>query len=75
VKFHTHDDDYVYETTDLPDKLILKAKGQNMFDETADRIGPILNFNIDDININSQKLIDEHATKAIFQINNVLNRN
>ena len=43
MKFHTHYDDYVYETTDLPDKLILKAKGQNMFDETADRIAELLN--------------------------------
>jgi len=63
VTFHTHDDDYVYETTDLPDKLILKAKGTNMFEETADRIGPILNYYITEINDNSAKLVEKHATK------------
>ena len=56
VKYITHKDTYVYETTDLPDKLILKGTGENMFNEEASRIGPIVNFYIDDININSALL-------------------
>jgi len=34
-----------------------------MLDETADRIGPILNYYIDDINVNSARLIEKHANE------------
>ena len=56
VKYVTHKDAYVYETTDLPDKLILKVPGENIFNEQASRIAPIVNFNINDINVNSALL-------------------
>ena len=56
VKYVTHKDTYVYETTDLPDELILKGTGEEMFSEEASRIGPIINFHIENININSAEL-------------------
>ena len=63
VKFHTHDDHYTYEKTSLDDELLTHAKGTNLLTETADRIGPIQNFHVDDINRHSQNLIQAHATK------------
>jgi len=38
-----HDDNYVYETTDLPDELILSVSGDVLMNEKAARIGPIIN--------------------------------
>ena len=61
VTFHTHEDDYVYETTDLPDELILKADGANLFKETANRIGPIENYYLDEINEHSASLVASHS--------------
>jgi len=63
VDFYNHVDDYVYGTTDLPDKLILKARGRSIFEETADRIGPIINFEVNEVNENSSLLVQSHATK------------
>lgn len=63
VDFKDHDDDYVYERTDLPDKLVLKANGEELLNETAYRIGPIFNFHVNEINVESFKLVHEHKTK------------
>ena len=35
----------------------------SVFEQTADRIGPIVNFTVNEINENSKLLIDEHASK------------
>ena len=35
----------------------------SLFEQTADRIGPIVNFEINEINENSKLLVNEHATK------------
>ena len=61
VTFHTHVDHYVYETTDMPDELILNGSGTSMFDKTEDRIGPILNFSVNEINENSKRMIENHG--------------
>ena len=34
-----------------------------MFKETADRIGPIVNYHVNDINLNSASLVQQHATR------------
>jgi len=62
VEFKTHNEQYVYETTDLPDDLILKAQGNQVFAEAADRIGPITNFSVAEINQNSSRLVTAHAS-------------
>ena len=46
IEFVVHGDVYVYEQTDLPDKLILKVSGEVLINETAYRIGPIFNFHV-----------------------------
>ena len=42
-----HDDKYLYEVTDMPDELILKATGTSLMKETAFRIGPIVNYQLE----------------------------
>ena len=63
VEFMDHDDKFIYETTDLPDDLILGATGEDLLNKTAFRIGPIFNFHVNAINVQSLKLINEHNTK------------
>ena len=46
VQYQDHNNNYVYETTDLPDELILSASGDVLMNEHAFRVGEIVNFHI-----------------------------
>ena len=48
--FSDHDDEFVYEKTDLPDDLILDVSGKELLNEKAYRIGAIYGFPIEEIN-------------------------
>ena len=41
----------------------LKAEGEEMFDQSEYRVGPIENFSVAEINSNSVALIQKHATE------------
>ena len=63
VEFKNHDDQYIHEKTDLPDKLVLSVTGEELLNETAYRIGPVFNFHVTEINVESSRLVNEHRTK------------
>jgi len=63
IEFKNHNDQYIHEQTDLPDKLVLNVTGEELLNESAYRIGPVFNFHVTEINIESSRLVNEHKTK------------
>ena len=63
ISFLTQTDEYLHESTDFPSTLINDVTGSTLFEEEALRIGPIQNFNVEEINVNSSLLVSKHATQ------------
>lgn len=63
VKYNNHDDDYVIETTDLPDHLVTKVGGIPLFQHEAPLVWPIAGYPLQEMNDNSAKMIDTHTRK------------
>lgn len=62
VKFNNHKDEYIHETTDLPDHLITNVAGIPLFEQELPVVWPIDNYPLPEININSRKFVEKHYT-------------
>ncbi|XP_071945273.1 protein SSUH2 homolog [Antedon mediterranea] len=62
VKYTNHVDDYIYETTDLPDELIRDVQGQTLFEQTLAYVWPISQYAQPEINQNSIRIVETHRS-------------
>ncbi|XP_078669015.1 protein SSUH2 homolog [Branchiostoma floridae x Branchiostoma belcheri] len=60
VNFKNMVSDHVTERTDMPDELIKDAGGMVIFQQTLIRVWPITHFTDQDVNANSQSLVQYH---------------
>ncbi|XP_052778924.1 protein SSUH2 homolog isoform X2 [Mya arenaria] len=63
VKFINHDDEYIYETTDLPDELVANVGGNVIFEEKLPMVWPITGYPVPEINKKSQEMVSTHSKK------------
>ena len=63
VAFINREDNYVHENTDLPNELILSVGGEEILSETGYRVGAVINFCVEDVNVNAKSLIDKHSSE------------
>ncbi|XP_045165398.2 protein SSUH2 homolog isoform X1 [Mercenaria mercenaria] len=63
VKFINHDDDYILETTDMPDELVATAGGNILFQQELPMVWPINTYPVKEINEQSAKMVNAHRTK------------
>ena len=60
--FAIETDDYAYERTAMPDELIKTVSGKTVFEQSAQRVGPIIGYKIKEINDKSGEYVQKHAT-------------
>ncbi|PVD24605.1 hypothetical protein C0Q70_15089 [Pomacea canaliculata] len=62
VEFKNHQNDYIFEETDMPDELVRKVGGKPVFEQTLPQVWPIAAYPIKEVNTNSQSLINQHRS-------------
>lgn len=60
VSFTNHKEDYILETTDMPDELVRKVGGDIIFEDTRYLVEPIVSYPAKEVNDNSQRLVAAH---------------
>lgn len=60
VKFKNHDQDYVLETSDLPDHLVTTVGGNVLFEQTLPMVWPVTQYPVREINDNSVNMVNQH---------------
>jgi len=60
--FAIESDDYAFERTAMPDELIKTVSGKTVFEQSAQRVGPIIGYKIQEINEKSGEFVQKHAT-------------
>ena len=63
VSFHSFVDDHLFNETKIPNKILERASGKVVFDETAPAVGKIRNFKINEISATISNMIDAHESK------------
>lgn len=60
VKFTNHKEDFILETTDMPDELVRQVGGKIVFEDVKPMVWPIISYPVPEINNNSQRLVNAH---------------
>ncbi|KAJ8035513.1 Protein SSUH2-like [Holothuria leucospilota] len=60
VQFTNNLEDYIHETTDMPDELIRDVSGEVVFEQTLPFVWPITQYHVADINTNSTRIVEKH---------------
>ncbi|KAL4226159.1 hypothetical protein ACF0H5_014145 [Mactra antiquata] len=63
VKFYNHKDEYILETTDMPDELVASVGGNVLFQQELPMVWPIASYPVAEINAQSAKFVQAHRTK------------
>ncbi|WAR25347.1 SSUH2-like protein [Mya arenaria] len=62
VRYTNHKDDYILETSDMPDELVRTVGGTVLFEDTQPMVWPIQSYPVPEVNQNSQRLVSSHRS-------------
>lgn len=60
ITFTNHSEDYILETTDMPDELVREVGGKLVFEDVKPMVWPIVSYPVKEVNDNSVRLVNMH---------------
>lgn len=62
VQYTNNLEDFIHETTDLPNELIRDVSGKVVFEQTLPYVWPISQYHIQEINLSSIEMVERHRS-------------